>query len=185
MDPPFGKFKVNRLSKAWAEATIIWPGELKVEGEDEAMIINLLIIWRHMPLLGKDRCPLIWSHVSKNLDDVIKKWLLITNNAFALPNIQFFTTVMVMNVLDRIWKSNFNVTILRKYRPVLQKAAADIENHSRGGIRSDFKSRDSRINNSLVFDIQGQSRLIKSLKKESWHQFVRSIKQPLFGMRMC
>ena len=136
MDTQFGKIKINRLNKAWAEATIIWPGDLKIEGEDESLIINYLIIWRHMPLLGKDRCPLIWSHVSRNLDTVVQKWLLITNNAFALPNIQYFTTCMLMNVMDKIWQSNYNITVMRKYRPVLQKAAQDIENHSRGGIRS-------------------------------------------------
>ena len=140
MDSPFGKIKINRLNKAWAEATIIWPGDLKFEGEDESLIINYLIIWRHMPLVEKDKCPLIWSHVGKNLDNVIQKWLLLTNNAFALKNIQYFSTVMLMTVLDKIWQSNNNITILRKYRPVLQKAAADLENHSRGGIRPDSKS---------------------------------------------
>ena len=136
MNQQFGKIKISRLNKAWVEATFIWSGDLKVEGEDENMVINFLIIWRFLPPIIKDKCPLIWSHITKNLDDVIKKWLLIDNNAFALQNVKYFTTYMLMVIIDKIWTSNLNVTIMRKYRPVLQKAARDIENHFRGGFRS-------------------------------------------------
>ena len=136
MNEQFGKIQISRLNKAWVEATFIWSGDLQVEGEDEAMIINYLIAWRFLPVIDKDKCPLIWSHVSKNLDDIIKKWLLISENSLALQNVKYFTTCMLMVVLDKIWTSNFNVTIMRKYRPVLQKAGKDIENHYRGGFRT-------------------------------------------------
>ena len=139
MERQFGKVKISRLSKAWVEATFVWSGDLKIEGEDEAMIINYLITWRFLPLIEKkDRCPLIWSHVNKNLEEVIKKWLLIDGNSLALQNVRYFSICMLMVVLDKIWTSNYNVTIMRNYRPVLQKAAKDIENYFRGGFRNRF-----------------------------------------------
>ena len=135
MNDHFGKIKINRLSKAWAETTVIWPGELMVEGEDEEMVLNFIIIWRHLKVIKHDRCPLIWNHISKNLDEIIKKWLLIQTNCFSLKNLQYFSTCVIMIVMDLIWKSNINVTILRKYRPVLKKASNDLEKFFRGGFR--------------------------------------------------
>ena len=72
MENQFGKIKINRLSKAWTEATVIWPGDLKVHGEDESLIINYIIIWKHMRTLDSGRDPIIWSHISNNLDKIIK-----------------------------------------------------------------------------------------------------------------
>ena len=138
MSDCFGKLKIHRLSKAWTEASVIWAGNLKFEGEDELMVINFFIVWRHMPVIVDDRDPLIWSHISKNLDDVIKKFLMIDTNCFALKNVHYFSTCLIMIVMDRIWQSNINVTILRRFRPVLAKAAKDIEQHFRGGFRNDF-----------------------------------------------
>ena len=135
MNEHFGKIKINRLSKAWAETTIIWPGELMVEGEDEEMVLNFIIIWRHLKVIKHDRCPLIWNHISKNLDDIIKKWLMIQTNCFSLKNLQYFSTCVIMIVMDLIWKSNVNVTIMRKFRPVLKKASDDLEKFFRGGFR--------------------------------------------------
>ena len=138
MDDHFGKIKVNRLSEAWAEATLIWPGDLKVQGEDESLIINYIIVWRHMPLITEDRDLLIWAHVSKNMDTVIKKFLMLNTNCFALQNVRYFATCLLMLVMDKIWQSNINITIIRQYGPVLMKAAADIENHFHGGFRNVF-----------------------------------------------
>ena len=73
MENQFGKVKINRLSKAWTEATVIWPGDLKVHGEDESLIVNFIIIWKHMRMLDSGRDPIIWSHISNNLDNVIKE----------------------------------------------------------------------------------------------------------------
>ena len=136
MDKPFGKVKVSRLNQAWAEATFIWPGDLKIEGEDETMIIDYLIVWKHLKPIDKDRDPLVWTHISQNLNDVIKKWHMIVDNCFTLQNVRYFSTCMLMIVMDQIWKSNYNVTIMRKYRAVLHKAAQDIENHYSGGFRN-------------------------------------------------
>ena len=136
MNQPFGKVKVSRFNQAWVEATFVWPGELNVEGEDESMIINYLIVWKHLKPIEHDRCPLIWSHVSKNLDDIIKKWHMIVDNSFTLQNVRYFTTCMLMVIMDKIWTSNYNVTIMRKFRAVLHKAAQDIENHYSGGFRN-------------------------------------------------
>ena len=135
MDENFGKIKINRLNKAWAEVTIIWPGELQIEGEDESMVLNYLMVWRHLRVIKFDRCPLIWDHISKNLDEIIKKWLLMETNCFSLKNVQYFSTYVLMIVMDRIWKSNINVTIMRRFRPVLEKAGRDLENFYRGGFR--------------------------------------------------
>ena len=73
MSAAFGKLKINRLSKAWTEATVIWPGDLKVHGEDESLIINFIIIWKHLKTIKSDRDPIIWSHISNNLDNVVKE----------------------------------------------------------------------------------------------------------------
>ena len=135
MNNQFGKIKVNRLSDAWAEATIIWPGDLKFQGEDESLVINYVIVWRHMPVIVKDRDALIWSHIAKNMDNVIKKFLAINTNCFALPNVRYFAICLIMIVMDQIWQSNINITVMRRYAPVLMKAAADIENHFHGGFR--------------------------------------------------
>ena len=130
------KVKVHRLNNAWMEASLIWPKWFEFQGEDEELVLNYFISWRFIQPLGtKVQNPAIWNHMEKNLDEIIKQWLMIKENVFILPEVKYFTFYLIKIVLDYIWKSNYNITVLRRFRPVLAKGAHDIESVYPGGFK--------------------------------------------------
>ena len=132
----FGKIKIHRLNKAWLEASIIWPKWFAFQGEDEGLVLNYFITWRFVqPLALKVNDPAVWLHMKQNLDQIIKNWLMIQTNCFAVPEVKYFTFYLVQIVLDLIWKSNVNITILRRFGSVLAKCARDIESTYQGGFK--------------------------------------------------
>ena len=71
-DSRYGKVKIHRLNKAWMEASLLWPKWFEFQGEDESLVLNYFIAWRFVQPLGTEVTnPAIWSHMEKNLDQII------------------------------------------------------------------------------------------------------------------
>ena len=135
-DHRFGKVKVHRLNRAWLEASLIWPKWFEFQGEDESLVLNYFVTWRFIqPLNTKVDNPAVWLHMEKNIDKVINQWLMIRSNVFVVPEIKYFSIYLVQIVLDSIWKSNYNITVLRRFGSVLVKSAKDIELAYQGGFK--------------------------------------------------
>ena len=142
MTNQFGKVKVHRLNRAWLEASLVWPKWFQFQGEDESLVMNYFIVWRFLqPLNTKVDNPAIWLHMEKNLDRIINQWSMITQNTLVVPEVKYFTIYLVQIVLDSIWKSNYNITVLRRFRPVLAKCARDIELAYQGGFKKSVHVR--------------------------------------------
>ena len=135
-DSRYGKVKIHRLNKAWMEASLLWPKWFEFQGEDESLVLNYFIAWRFIQPLGTEvNNPAIWSHMEKNLDKIITNWLMIRGNVFVLPEVKYFTLYLIKLVLDYIWKSNYNITVLRRFGSVLERSARDIEGVYHGGFK--------------------------------------------------
>ena len=135
-DHRFGKIKIHRLNTAWLDASIIWPKWFAFQGEDESLVLNYFIVWRFIqPMTSKVDSPAIWVHINQNIDKIITNWLMIDGNAFTVPEVKFFTLYLFQIVLDQIWRSNYNITILRRFGSVLAKGARDIESQYLGGFK--------------------------------------------------
>lgn len=79
--------------------------------------------------------PAIWMHINANVDKIVTNWLMLDTNAFIAPEVKYFSLYLIRLVLDLIWKSNYNVTTIRRFGAVLAKAARDIENIYHGGFK--------------------------------------------------
>ena len=133
MTSVFGKIQLEKVTTRWCEAQMLWPKTWEFQGEDEALVLNFFIVWRFIPGI-KDWDALLWNQMTNNLPEIINKWLMLdTNSLYA--TVGYHTITMLAIIIDKVWRSNFNATILRHYRPVLQKAARDIEMYSPGGFR--------------------------------------------------
>ena len=134
MSHEFGRIKLHRMTANWTEASLIWPAWFHVQGEDEILTLNFFIVWKHLPKLDSTKAdPALWLHLAQNLDAIGQSWLFLKQNPFVEPQVKYFSINFVHVVLDQIWKSNVNITILRKYSHILCKAAESLEYLCPGG----------------------------------------------------
>ena len=132
----FGKVKIHRLNASWMEASLIWPKWYGFQGEDESLVLNYFITWRFVqPLITKIDNPAVWMHLNQNVDKIATNWLMMDTNAFVAPEVKYFSFYLIRLVLDLIWKSNYNITTVRRFGSVLAKAARDIESIYHGGFK--------------------------------------------------
>ena len=136
VSPRFGKVKIHRLNAAWMEASLIWPKWYGFQGEDECVILHYFIVWRFVqPLTSSVDNHAVWLHIMQNVDKIATSWLMMDTNAFIAPEVKYFSHYLLRIVLDLIWKSNFNITTVRRFGTVLAKAARDIESLYTGGFK--------------------------------------------------
>ena len=136
MEHRHGKVKIHRLNGVWTEASLIWPKWFGFQGEDESLVLNYFITWRFIqPLNNTTDNPAVWIHMEKEIDKIIIHWMMIKGNVFVMPKVKYFSLYLIQIVLDSIWKSNYNITVLRRFGPVLDRSARDIECAYQGGFQ--------------------------------------------------
>ena len=64
----------------------------------------------------------LWS-----LEVLLDPWLSIPANFLLDKEVQEQSLRLLSNLIDQIWKNHLNIVILRQFKAVLRKAAADIE----------------------------------------------------------
>ena len=134
MNQEFGRIKLHRLTDIWLEASLIWPAWFNYQGEDEILTLNFFVVWGYLPKIDASRIDsALWTHLNQNMDEICKQWLFIQTNAFVEPQVRYFSINLFHVILNQIWKSNINITIVRKYAAVLNKAATDLEALLTGG----------------------------------------------------
>ena len=122
MAKEFGRIKIHKLTERRLEASLIWPGWECFQGEDESLVLNYFVVWRYIPKLNVQKPDAaLWVHIDKNVDEIVHKWLFISNNTFGIPEVQYFTKHLLHYILELIWKSNINLTTLRRFSAVLAK----------------------------------------------------------------
>ena len=130
----FGKIKIHQLNERWFEASLIWPSFYSIQGEDEHLVLNYFILWRYLHRLDPLKSnPTLWTHISQNIDHITREWMTVQSNSLSQPEVQYFTEHMLHVVLDLIWRSNLNITVLRRFQGVLAKAARELEEVHEGG----------------------------------------------------
>ena len=132
----FAQIKISRLTKAWLEASLTWPFWCNIQSEDECLVQNFFITWRYIqPFASQITDHAVWVHIHRNLDGIIKEWLFLDQNFLTNSEVRYFSVHLIQVVLDLIWKSNLNLTTLRRFRPVLEKCAKDFELAFPGGFK--------------------------------------------------
>ena len=130
----YGRILISRYNPVWTEASIIWPSLFGYQSEDESLVLNFFIVWKFLEKLPVEKqSPVIWQHVMKNVDRVAQKWVNIPSNTFVIPEVKYFTQILLHVILDLIWRSNINITILRRFGAALAKGARELEELSEGG----------------------------------------------------
>ncbi len=126
----FGKVQIDRVNESMIEGTFYWPTYARCTENDQTSVMDFLIIWRfvnqdnHMTFPDSDE---IYATIKSNPDHVTEKWLLMNSNSCLHDKVAHFTLQMLRVIVDQIWESGLDVQIVRKYYPVITKAARDIE----------------------------------------------------------
>ena len=119
-----GRVQIISSSKAAAELIYSWPQSLQIESDDAIIILNFGILWHFMD----DKT--IASPLNLNLHSLevlFDPWLSIPANFLLDKEVQEQSLRLLSNLLDQIWKNHLSMMVLRQFKAVLEKAAADIE----------------------------------------------------------
>ena len=130
----YGRIQISRYNPTWMEASIIWPALFGYQSEDESLVLSFFVVWKYLEKQPvQKQTPIIWQHVMKNVDIIAQKWVNVPNNTFIIPEMKYFTQILLQVILDLVWRSNINITVLRRFGAALVKGAREIEEFQEGG----------------------------------------------------
>ena len=118
-----GRLKVVSSSKSCLNWIFTWPVTDLIEVDDSNLIIDWAIIWYIVNL--NDLEPDQWT--SEVATEVSNEWMKIPTNSFVDATVKSYTLKFLANLLNLFWMNNLNIHIIRQFKLVLRKAAADFE----------------------------------------------------------
>ena len=121
-----GKIRIISANEKWIEGQMEWAQVLGCDKDDAELILNLFIVWRHIPW-NKITDKELWSTVQIRLDQLSLSWLNLDSNFCDLPNVHHNSIYLLAAIITRIWNDGCNIVTMRKYMSVLTKAASDLE----------------------------------------------------------
>lgn len=129
-----GKLSVLNVTHSWTEGVFYWPIDFGCTENDQHLILDLFITWKNVNFEHvKDHK--IWRNILSNIDEVTAKWLELNTNPFAQEHVAQFSNSFLVAVLHIIWESGFQISMLRKFYPVLVKAAGYFEAVTHAGYK--------------------------------------------------
>ena len=148
-----GKIKVTKVSKVQMEGTFYWPVVAQCTENDQQCILDLFILWQYVQDNGimYPESAEVLQTIANNTDDVIKKWLKLSNTCTD-EKVAHYSVLLFKAIIEKIWKSGFNVDIIRHYYPVILKGARDIEEISGLGFMKMIYSQIVVIPTSFIID---------------------------------
>lgn len=123
-----GKIKFVKVSVSQLEGVLYWPSNPHCTENDHQCVLDLFIVWRFVNANQNNSPDSLQTRqtISGNLDNVISNWLKIEN--FCTDDkICKYSVWLLEEIINKIWNSGFNVTVIRSYYPVITRAARNIE----------------------------------------------------------
>ena len=120
-----GRIKIVQSSASTLEMIHSWAKLDDLLPEDPAMFIDLTIVWFQVDQNQVE--PKFWNE--KALKTITQKWLDIPANFMVDETVRQQSFVMLSSLLNLFWINNMNINLIRAFKPILKKAAADIESH--------------------------------------------------------
>ena len=123
-----GKIHIEKLTEAQIESVFYWPVSEQCTENDHHGVMDFLIIWRFIQdhQMKYFQAAEIKLNIINNLDNIIAKWLLVTNSG-ANDQVLQYSIILFKVIIDKIWNSGLNINLIRQYYPVFVKGSRDVE----------------------------------------------------------
>ena len=126
---PQGRVKLVASSPSYIEMIHSWSKHDKLERDDLALYINLTIVWFQVDQ-NKSK-PALWKE--DILRSITDQWMDIPANFMLNDQVRSQSFRMLASLLNLFWSEHMNIHLIRSFKLVLHKAAADIESHQIAG----------------------------------------------------
>ena len=126
---PQGRIKVIQTSPSCLEWVYSWPKSENYANEDARLLLNMAIVWHYLENNVDNQ--LTWS--IEMVEAAIPSWLDLETNFTLNPMVKSFSKIMLKSLLEHFWKTNLQISIIRNFEKLLNKAAIDIESSKVAG----------------------------------------------------
>ena len=151
----FGKVQIERVNEAMIEGVFYWPIVARCTENDQTSIMDLFIVWRyinHDHHIIEPGSQETYQIIQANIETVTEKWLSMNSNSCLHDQVAPYTLQMLRVIIDLIWEAGMDIQLIRKYYPIIMKAARDIEELTGMGFKKMIYSKSVVIPITLEID---------------------------------
>ena len=124
-----GRLKILTHTNACLEALFSWPESNEIIMDDPEVITNFFITFYCI-----NNNKVTANHWSSDYTDLVAtEWLKIPANSLVDATVKKYTLQFLANLINIIWLEGLSINIIRKYKGVFKKAAADYESTTVAG----------------------------------------------------